>query len=67
MKPILIRDSAQIASLHQHGGLKIKKLLSFSPITAKLSYTDLAKGILAIRKNLTGGDHPKLQNKINIQ
>ena len=31
MKPIPIRDSAQMASLHQHGGLKVKEVVKLFP------------------------------------
>ena len=37
MKPIPIRDSAQMASLHQHGGLKVKEVVKLFPTYSQAS------------------------------
>ena len=72
MKPIPIRDSAQMASLHQHGGLKVNELVKLFSNYSQASIYRHSKGTLVrqifwISVDLIGGDHPKLQNKTDVQ
>ena len=72
MKPIPIRDSAQMASLHQHGGLKVKEVVKVFPNYNQASIyrhrkRHIGPQILWISVDLIGGDDPKLQNKTNVQ
>ena len=46
MKQISEKHSAQMASVNQHRGLKIKEIVRHSPVTVKLLYTGITKGIL---------------------
>ena len=72
MKPIPIRDSAQMVSLYQHGGLKVKEVVKLFSTYNQASIYRHCKRHIGLsdpvdKLNLIGGDHPKLQNKTDVQ
>ena len=72
IKSISIRNPAQMTSLHQHGGLKIKEVVKLCPNYSQASINRHCKRHIGPsdpvdKTSLIGGDHPESQNKTDVQ
>ena len=68
IKSISIRDPAQMTSLHQHGGLKIREVGKLCPNYCQASRNRHCKrhsgpSDPVDKTSLIGGDHPKSQKQ----